>query len=201
MRAGLLSRCSLVFAMSTLAANPGGVVQSQQSFEAAIENASTAPSYVLITVVDDRENTKRSTCTTSNFLLGAIHREYRLGYDKEGVARARGIALENRSHVFHFSNSNALKNIPSSYSEDDLNSIRSKLASLTVEQLREGFSVSGNLHSIYRVQPWERHRAYRDATACVLIERGLSPGHGDVVDRLWLAPQPPNTSLERTRER
>jgi len=169
-------------------ANPSGVVQSQTSFEAAVENASTAPSYVSITVVDDGLKTQRSTCTTANLLLGAIHREYGIDYDAKGVAAAKRIALTNQSHVFHFSKAEALKNIPSYFTVDDLRSVRSKLASLTVEQLRDGFSTSGNLHSIYRGQSWERHRAYRDAAACVLIERGLSPGLGDVSDQLWLAP-------------
>lgn len=183
--------CSVwLFALvaASVIANPGGVVQSQTSFEAAVANASTAPSYVLITVVDDGLKTQRSTCTTVNLLLGAIHREYGLEYDAKGVAAAKRIALANQSHVFHFSKAEALKNVPSYFTDDDLRSVRSKLATLTVEQLRDGFSTSGTLHSIYQDQPGERHRAYRDAAACVLIERGLSPGHGDVSDQLWIAP-------------
>jgi hypothetical protein len=142
----------------------------------------------LINVIGDRAKTSRSTCATANLLLGAIHREYGIEFDAKGVAEAKGIALASRSHVFHFSEANALENIPWYYTEDDLKSIRAKLTSLTLEQLRDGFSSAGSLHSIYRVQPWERHRAYRDATACVLIERGLSPGHGDISDQLWIAP-------------
>jgi len=173
---------------ASVVANPSGVVQSQTSFEAAVGNTSTAPSYVLITVVDDGSKTQRSTCTTANLLLGAIHREYGLEFDANGVASAKRIALANQSHVFHFSKAEALNNIPSYFTDDDLRSVRSKLAALTVEQLRAGFSTYGTLHSIYQDQSWERHRAHRDAAACVLIERGLSPGHGDVSDQLWIAP-------------
>jgi hypothetical protein len=168
--------------MAAVAAGPEGPMQSQSSFEAAIKNHSTAPPYVLITVVDDRTNTQRTTCTTSNLFMGAIHFEHGLGFDAKGQAEAERIALTNRSHVFHFSKAKALENIPSSFTESDLKVIRAKLAPLTIDQLRKGFSGSGELHSIYRVQPWERHQAYRDATACVLIERGLSPGMGDVSD-------------------
>ena len=178
----------LAIVAASVSANPSEVIQSQASFEAAIGNSSTAPSYVLITVVDDGAKTQRSTCTTANLLLGAIHREYGIEYNARGVVEAKRIALTNQSHIFHFSKAEALKNIPSYFSEDDLKSIRAKLATLADEQLRDGFSISGNLHAIYRVQSWERHRAYRDATACVLIERGLSPGHGDISDQLWLAP-------------
>ena len=120
--------------------------------------------------------------------MGAIHFEYGLGYDKQGEAKAERIELTNRSHVFHFSKAKALENIPFSFSESDLKMIRAKLEPLTIDQLRKGFAGDGELHAIYRVQPWERHQAYRDATACVLIERGLSPGQGDRSDQLWLAP-------------
>jgi hypothetical protein len=162
-------------------------IQSQQSFEAAIRDQSTAPLYVLITVVDDRSKSQRLTCTTSNLLLGAIYREYGLRYDKDGKIEAERIAFGNRAHVFHFSKPKALKNIPVYFHENDLRAIRSKLASLSIEQLRSGFSATGELHSIYQVTPWKRHRAYRDATACALIERGLSPGLGDRSGQLWLA--------------
>jgi hypothetical protein len=177
-----------VLAAAVVAAGPGEPFQSQSSFEAAIKNQSTSPSYVLITVVDDRSKSQRLTCTTSNLLMGAIHREYRLGYDEKGETEAERIALANRDHVFHFSKSKALKNIPISFSESDLRVIRSKLAPLSIEQLRSGFSSTGELHSIYQVTPWRRHQAYRDATACVLIERGLSPGLRDVSAQLWIAP-------------
>jgi hypothetical protein len=162
--------------------------QSQASFEAAIHNHSTAPSYVLITVVDSRSKSVRTTCTTANLLMGAIHREFGLEYDKASQAKAEEIALANKTHVFHLAKREALKNIPYSFSQSDLEAVRAKLASLSIAQLRDGFANTGSLHSIYRVEPWERHQAYRDATACVLIERGLSPGMGDRTDHIWLAP-------------
>jgi len=174
-------------ALVALAAGPKAPVQSQASFEAAIKNHSTAPPYVLVTVVDDRTKTERSVCTTSNLLLGAIYFEHGLGTGAQAWAEAERIALSNRDHVFHFSKPKALENVAPTYTEKDLETIRAKLAPLSVEQLRQGFSGSGDLHAIYRVQPRERHTAYRDATACVLIERGLSPGMGDVSDQLWLA--------------
>jgi hypothetical protein len=161
--------------------------QSRASFEAAIHNATTAPPYVLIDVVDERSKSTRTICTTVNLLMGAIHREYGLEYDEVGQARAKEIALSNTAHVFRFSKRAALSNIPITYSPSDLASVRARLAPLTLEQLREGFSPLGKLHEIYDLKDWERHKAYRDATACVLIERGLSPGMGDRSDQLWLA--------------
>lgn len=160
----------------------GEPVQSQANFEAAIHNDSTAPSYVLITLVDARTESARSTCTTANLLMGAIHREYDLGYDKASQSRAREIALSNKTHVFRFTKQDALHNIPVTYAESDLARVRTILAPLSIDELRAGFEFKeGKLHSL-------EDEANRDAVACVLIERGLSPGVGDRSSRLWLAP-------------
>ena len=157
--------------------------QSQASFEAAIRNSySTAPSYVLVEVVDARTESTRSTCTTVNLLLGAIRREYDLGSDKAGVSKAIEIAQSNKTHVFRFAKEDALNNIPVKYSNSDLVGIRAQLAPLSTDELRAGFARAGKLHALYR------NDASRDAVACVLIERGLSPGMGDRVPILWLAP-------------
>jgi hypothetical protein len=170
----------------TAAASAEPPSQSQASFEAAVRNQSTAPPYVLITVVDARSEETRSICTTVNFLLGAIHLEYGIEYDREGQVRAQQIALANKSHVFHFTTQETLANIPLHYSQNDLAFVRTELQTFSVSQLREGFSAFGKLHSIYHVSPMERSNAYRDATACVLIERGLSPVMGCRSSQLWL---------------
>src|SRR4051812_37442030 len=89
----------------------GGPSQSRASFEAAIHNATTAPPYVLIDVVDESSKNSQTICTTVNLLMGAIHREYGLEYDEAGQARAKEIALSNTAHVFKFSKRAALSNI------------------------------------------------------------------------------------------
>lgn len=184
----LTRRWPLALLVAAVAADSSAPIQSQASFAAAVRNHSTAPSYVLITIVDDTTHRERSTCTTSNLLLGAIHLEHGLAYDKRGEEEAERLTLSNRDHLFHFSKPKALANIPFSFSEADRKAIRARLAPLSIDELRSGFSGSGELHSIYRVTPREKHQAYRDATACVLIERGLSPGQGDRSDQLWLTP-------------
>ena len=161
--------------------------QSEASFEAAIHNYSTAPSYVLITVVDARSATARSTCTTANLLLGALHREYDLEFDAAGQYKAEQFALANKSHSFRFTRQQAIDNVPLYFSDSDLAYVREKLQALSTSQLREGFSATGELHQLYQAGPLERHKAYRDAVACFLIERGLSPGTSDRSDRLWIA--------------
>lgn len=157
--------------------------QSQASFEAALRNTSTAPSYVLITVVDDRSGVERTGCTIANFLQGAIQLESGLDYDK-----VNRMILENKTHVFHFLKPKAIENVLFLYSQSDIQAVRKQLIPLSISQLRDGFSGSGKLHALYQDKPGNLHAAYRDAVACVLIERGLSPGAGDITDQLWVAP-------------
>jgi len=54
--------------------------------------------------------------------------------------------------------------------------------------VRDGFSYKGNLHAIYQWHPMKETVAYKDAIACVLIERGLSPRMADLTGRIMLAP-------------
>lgn len=86
--------------------------QSQAAFETAIRDTSTSPYIVLITVVDDRSGQVSTGCNSANLLRGAIYRERRGDADNtvtpEEVER---VALDNRSHIFHFSNQAALNNI------------------------------------------------------------------------------------------
>ena len=177
-----------VFFTAFVSSAADGPIQSQASFEAAVRNHSTAPPYVLITVVDEKAGKVRSGCTTVNAFMGAIHMEYGLGYDPAGEARATDIALTSQDHVFKFKNRRALENIAFAYSGAVLNEIRGKLSGLSEQQLRDGIATSGSLHELYQgKRPWQVHDAYRDALACVLIERGLSPGMGDPTDQLWVA--------------
>ena len=178
----------LFFAASLVSLAAGGPVQSRASFEAAVRNRSTAPPYVLITVVDEKAGKVRSGCTTVNAFMGAIHMEHGLDYDPTGEARATDIVLSSQDHVFKFKNRRALENITFAYSEAVLSEVRAKLSGLSEQQLRDGIATSGSLPELYQgKRPWQAHDAYRDALACVLIERGLSPGMGDPTDQLWLA--------------
>ncbi len=86
-------------------------VQSQADFETAMRDNSTAPYYVLVTIVDDRNGQSDTRCVPSNGFKGAIHREYGLGYDRDGQNRALEIALSHPDHVFHFSKPEALNNM------------------------------------------------------------------------------------------
>lgn len=183
----ILGALSIALSPACYAAEDLMPMQSKASYEAAFSEISTAPSYVLVTVVDANTGLSHTGCTDVNFLRGAIHKEYDIANDAEGSVKADQIALANTSHAFRLTNPAALANVAFQFSADDLGLMRDKLRGLTEAELRDGFSTSGKLHALYDVWPLAKHRAYRDAIACALIERGLSPRKGDISDRIWLA--------------
>jgi hypothetical protein len=86
--------------------------QLQRQFEAALENDSSSPSFILITVVDGRTGETRTGCTLAPFLVEAIILERGLGHSPESRARAKAVARQNSEHRFTFSTPAALRNVP-----------------------------------------------------------------------------------------
>lgn len=156
-------------------------VQSRESYEAAIRNYSTSPSYVMISVADGDTGAVKVVCTTANFLLGAIHREYGLGYDAADVSKAEEIALAKYDHIFTFQQPAARTNIPMHYSDDDLSAARKLLARTPADELKRQFS------SLFGESRLPMSGYNRDAIACALIERGLSPRLSDLSGQVYIA--------------
>jgi hypothetical protein len=154
--------------------------QSRASWEDAFRVISSSPSYVMITVVDARTGQARRVCTTANFLLGAISREFDLGHYTAGSAKDVEIARQSLDHVFRFQRQAALDNIPSRYTEAELQAARDFLAPLSLEELIDKFS------SLYANRRMDTRGYARDAIACVLIERGLSPKMADISGQVYV---------------
>jgi len=170
--------------------------EEQAHYEAAIRSASTEPLYVQVTITDNNSNLSKNICTTANFLLGAIHKEYELGYDKLGSERVLEIALANESHHFVFSKQAALDNVQPYYTPDDLVVVRARLKNFSIEELKKGLGSrgNGNLIDVMFQEPlilkhFSLHRipvaTFRQAFACVLVEKGIQVRHGHGV-RLYI---------------
>lgn len=153
--------------------------QSQASYEAAFATMSTSPAYVLVAVADGSAQPE-PVCTTANFLLGAIHHEYGLGYGRDDLLKAEHIALEHRDHVFRFHQKAALDNVRKQYAEADLAAARALLASLSDAELTAKFS------SLYAKDRLPLDGYARNAIACALIERGLSPRMADLSGQVYI---------------
>lgn len=177
---GKMWKFLLLYAI-TLPAVAAEYTQSATSFEAAVSNISTSPSYVMVTIADANTGLERQICTTANFLAGAIHFEYGLGNDHAGLKRATELALSNTSHRFVFTTQAALDNMRIDFSPQDLDNVRTWLAPVSNQDL-----MAGAHPWTQRESPYYAHR-YRDAVACVLIERGLSPYQADLSGQVVVA--------------
>lgn len=156
-----------------IAAAAPAPVQSQPSYDAAIAEMSTSPAYVLVEVGGGDSAPTRPVCTTANFLLGAIHREYGLGYAPAESQQALQIAREHADHVFRFQRQAALDNVRVQYGEADLAAARALLAPLSDDEVKARFS------SLYAKDRLPTEGYATDALACALIERGFSPRRAD----------------------
>jgi hypothetical protein len=166
-------------AILPIAAGAAEPVQDQAHFESAIRNASTAPSFVLVTIVDDRTGEPRTGCVQAPFLLGAIHMEQDLPYDLPSIDRGLSIALSNPNHVFHFSKEKALDNVAFQYTQEEFeharqlvraNGLTWLLKAMQAQDKRLGDLLSGS------------------ALACVLVENGLSAIKGDMPAVIFAEP-------------
>lgn len=166
---------------AVMAAPSPAPAQSQASYEAALADMSTSPAYVLVEVGDGGNAAPRPVCTSANFLLGAIHREYDLGYAPAESEQALRIARAHADHVFRFQRQAALDEVGAHYTEADLAAARALLAPLADDEVKAKFS---SLSAHDRL-PAQGH--VKDAVACALIERGFSPKMADRSGQVFIA--------------
>jgi len=97
------------------------------NYKKAVKNESTFQYFLVIHVTDLNTGQTRDICTQGNFLEGAIHREYNLGYDDNSIKKVEKIALSNRTRTFKFKNIEAIQNLGlDRYSMDDLKEFEEK---------------------------------------------------------------------------
>lgn len=178
----LLAAALLVAGCST--ASP--IRQSQESFNAAYGVVagntdtivfSSSPPYVQVTVVDKRMSEVHTRCINAYSLLGALRLEHGLPVDSH--AETLRLALTNKERRFEFTKPEALARLAISYADAELEVVRQRLAPYSDAELATGFGGRGTLQSLLDGSPADRPRAYRDAAACVLIDRGFSPRIAD----------------------
>jgi hypothetical protein len=150
-------------------------------FTKGILNESTAPYYVLITVVNDSTHSSETIATEAPFLLGAIHLEYNIPYSKSGSRRVQKIALSNVNRIFHFRRDTAIKNIYPNCGNSILFEVKKRLSAYSngdlLKQIKDD-TYHTELHLIYMTQRKELYYCYRNAVAQVLLERGILVGRG-----------------------
>lgn len=133
--------------------------EGKGDFETALRNESTSPSYVLVTIDDG--SSRREACIAAPFLLGAIHKEFRIPYSSAGNAEALRRALSAQGRAFHFRSPAAIKNVTPRYSENTLREVQERIANVPTEQLRKAVAAEC------------RATEKRDACAHILLKKGL----------------------------
>jgi hypothetical protein len=168
--------------LESISTLPRAVIQSPQDFARAVRERSTSPHYVRILVNGGPGYAGWVSCMPGEDLNRAVRREYDLASDREGMDRAADIAIARADRTFTFSDASALGIVMPTFSDADLTAVRAKLAPFSNDELRAGFSLSpwGGLHAYFR------NRKDRDAAACVLIERHLSPGIADRTGSIYI---------------
>lgn len=158
-------------------------------YRRGLANESTAPLFVLVTLVDTKSGSERVACVDAQFLLGAIHIEHRLSYDDAGSSKAMTIALNQSGRRFSFKSAKARANVQPTYGAEIADSMRKKLTGKSDAQLREGLETyKGELHLLYRPEDtYKTNTADLHAVCQVLLERGILVGHTDIVYQLYLA--------------
>jgi hypothetical protein len=185
MRAALL--LSLITCTSALAASK----YTDHMYRKAVDDDSTSPLYLLFTLHDPKTGADRVVCAPGIGLVGAIHFEHHLDFDEISRKAARRIALSQLRHRFVFSNRKALHTVRPYYSEKVLTEVRQLLARKSNSQLiHEGTLYTAHpqytLDDVYAKRSRRDREAYQDATAHVLLERGILVGSDDRTGLLYV---------------
>jgi hypothetical protein len=145
-------------------------VQDQAHYEQAVSAMSTAPYFVLVTLVDDTKNKSWTGCVPANVVMGAIHIELGVGYDAPAIERVRTVMLTTNDRAFHFANPQALANLPmNTYTPADLDRARAYLRAHGTQ-----FLLSSDWDKIDAA-----NKLNRPALACAIIEKGLAARMAD----------------------
>jgi hypothetical protein len=173
-------RRTVFMTICLIAASVRAGTYTHDLFARALANGSTAPDYVLITVVDPKTHAERTVCTTANLFLGALHREHGLGYTEADIRRAKAIALKQRDRRFQFTRKAALENLADYATPQALSDVQQRFAGKSNSRLLDREFIA----SLVPSRPEAAHLAYRDAVARSLLERGIGCTMGDIADFL-----------------
>lgn len=147
---------------------PVGLTATQ--IEHAVRNFSTAPNFIVITVIDGKSGKREQVCLESMDLLSALRQEQGPKLQlKEAVEQV----LEQKDLEFRFSNPAALKQVARFYSEVVFDEAREFLKDLTTEEIKAAAADQGSeLHQFFERKPGT-YSGRMAAIAHVLTERGL----------------------------
>ena len=155
-------------------------------YKKALLNESTAPNYILISV-QSGDIDYEVICIEAPFLLGAIHKELSFDYSIDGENKAIDYALEKVNMKFLFQSDSAIQNIKPRYSQEILEEVINYFCAISTNELLNG----PDSFELYLRKIWKDKEkdfsAYRDATAFVLLTRGILPTRDCFAGNLYVS--------------
>ncbi len=144
---------------------------SDVQFQRAMENISTAPNYVLVTIVNGKTGAREDVCLEAFELLGAIEVERGLGH-KQAVE----VALAQPDRTFTFTDEKALEAASRRYGDEVLEEARRHLGKMPIDQVEAATrDQQSELYDFCKRKPGTFYGRFR-AAAHVLSERGVLCG-------------------------
>lgn len=157
----------------------------------------TGPLYVLVGIKGAKGDETTDVCLLSNILTGAISKEHGWWDDGDAQRKAFEVAMTTPNRVFSFRNREALTGVMPSYTPQQLNAVRRKLAGYSREGLLREAQVDlmkspneqSALTKIYRHGNGKHlsvSRPLRNAVAHVLLEHGILVGDDQESETLYV---------------
>lgn len=180
--AGMFALAAAMWMSACTMASPGEKPQDHAAFVEALQNRSTAPSFVKFQVAGPGQS-PWTQCTTANFLLGAIHLENGLPYNEQGLSVSMEAATSNMQHVFRFTKPEALANLPPRPTEEEMQQAAALFAGQSDATIRKSL-MGQEVLGFYRDSP--RNQERMSAVACALIDLGYKPRRADIFSAVIL---------------
>lgn len=160
----------------------------QDRFERAIENQSSAPYWLMATIVNDTTGETKRVCIEGIQLFEAVRLENKLGRGKQDWKTAKRLILENAARTYRFNNPDAWKQVQPRYSPEMLARVEQELRPLSTAELAARFSsaTKGGFIKMDDSLPFKDVIGYCAVAAYVLTERGLLAGRGDFGNSLYV---------------
>jgi hypothetical protein len=142
---------------------------SEDQFDDALRNMTTAPNYVLIIVADGNSGKQEAVCIDATMLVRAIGIERALDLNE-----AEEFALKQEDRIYQFSNARAIKSLSRTYTESMLKDAREFLADKTIDEIDAAIQDHANRITLGVPEPGATHgKLYATALAHAVTERGI----------------------------
>ena len=186
--ASIVSRGSVGLAQTPVPPPVPASLFVQDRFARAVKNQSSAPSYLMATIVNDTTGENKRVCIEGVQLFEAVRKENQLGRGREDWNKTTRLILDNSARIYHFTDKDAWEQVQPRYSPQMLAAVEEQFRPLSTVELAERFSYT-KTRGFIKIDDKKSAKEVFDycaAAAYVLTERGLLAGRGDAGNSLYV---------------